>query len=83
MEAGEELARGLSRKTESMRHAWIERHALQDVSHGCGCLALRKSFTIGTMTGMRCISVTCVVAGRMANRDEGSGLMSPWISPPF
>src|SRR5262245_54286707 len=46
-------------------------------------LASRKSFTIGTMTGMRCISVTWVVLGKMANRDAESGLMSPWISPPF
>src|SRR5579859_5198027 len=46
-------------------------------------LASRKSFTIGTMTGMRCISVTWVVLGKMANRDAERGFMSPWISPPF
>src|SRR6184192_4169353 len=46
-------------------------------------LASRKSFTIGTMTGMRCISVTWVVLGKMANRDVERGFMSPWISPPF
>ena len=32
---------------------------------------------------MRCISVTWVVSGNMANRDAERGLMSPWISPPF
>ena len=42
----------------------------------CG-LASRKSFTIGTMTGMRCISVTCVVLGKMANLDAERGRMSP------
>src|SRR5262249_26257477 len=46
-------------------------------------LASRKAFTIGTMTDMRCISVTWVVLGKMANRDAESGLMSPWIPPPF
>src|SRR5262245_24249890 len=46
-------------------------------------LASRKSFTIGTMTAMRCISVTWVVLGKMANRDAERGFMSPWISPPF
>src|SRR5207253_599222 len=46
-------------------------------------LASRKSFTIGTMTDMRCISVTWVVLGKMANRDAERGFMSPWISPPF
>src|SRR5262249_53589941 len=52
-------------------------------SYCFGGLASRKSFTIGTMMGMRCISVTCVVSGKMANRDAERGLMSPWISPPF
>ena len=33
--------------------------------------------------GMRCISVTWVVLGKMANRDAERGFMSPWISPPF
>jgi len=33
--------------------------------------------------GMRCISVTWVVSGKMANRDAERGFMSPWISPPF
>jgi hypothetical protein len=42
----------------------------------CG-LASRKSFTIGTMTGMRSISVTWVVLGKMANRDAERGCMSP------
>src|ERR1700722_9516892 len=46
-------------------------------------LASRKSFTIGTMMGMRCISVTWVVLGKIANRDAERGFMSPWISPPF
>src|SRR5262249_9119252 len=46
-------------------------------------LASRKSFTIGTMTAMRCISVTWVVLGKMANRDAERGFKSPWISPPF
>src|SRR6266481_1234734 len=46
-------------------------------------LASRKSFTIGTMTVMRCISVTWVVSGKMANRDAERGFMSPWTSPPF
>src|SRR5262249_20971647 len=46
-------------------------------------LASRKSFTIGTMTGMRCISVTWVVLGKMAKRDAERGFMSPWTSPPF
>ena len=32
---------------------------------------------------MRCISVTWVVSGKMANRDAERGFMSPWISPPF
>ena len=48
----------------------------------CG-FASRKSFTIGTMTFMRCISVTCVVCGNMANLDSERGRMSPKISPPF
>jgi hypothetical protein len=42
----------------------------------CG-FASRKSFTIGTMTGMRNISVTCVVFGNMANLDSERGPMSP------
>src|SRR4051812_29411644 len=54
----------------------------REPQHGYG-LALRKSFTIGTMTGMRCISVTWVVSGKMANRDAERGPMSPWVSPPF
>jgi len=33
------------------------------------------------MMGMRCISVTWVVPGKMANRDAERGFMSPWISP--
>ena len=37
-------------------------------------LASRKSFTIGTMMAMRCISVTWVVLGKMANRDAERGL---------
>ena len=32
---------------------------------------------------MRCISVTWVVLGKMANLDAERGRMSPWISPPF
>ena len=32
---------------------------------------------------MRCISVTWVVLGKMANREAERGFMSPWISPPF
>jgi len=32
---------------------------------------------------MRFTSVTCVLSGKMANRDAERGLMSPWISPPF
>jgi len=31
------------------------------------------------MTGMRCISDTWVVLGKMANRDVERGFMSPWI----
>ena len=42
----------------------------------CG-FASKKSFTIGTMTSMRCISVTCVVLGKMANLDSERGRMSP------
>ena len=42
----------------------------------CGS-ASKKSFTIGTMTSMRCISVTCVVLGKMANRDSERVFMSP------
>jgi Kef-type K+ transport system membrane component KefB len=38
----------------------------------CG-FASKKSFTIGTMTGMRSISVTCVVLGKMANLDAERG----------
>ena len=45
--------------------------------------ASRKSFTIGTMMGMRSISVTCVVLGNMANLDAERGCMSPKTSPPF
>ena len=40
-------------------------------------LASRKSFTIGTMMGKRCISVTWVVLGKMANRDAERGCRSP------
>jgi hypothetical protein len=40
-------------------------------------LASRKSFTTGTMMDMRCISVTWVVLGKMANRDAERGLRSP------
>ncbi len=47
----------------------------------CG-FASKKSFTIGTMTGMRSISVTCVVLGKMANLDAERGRMSPKISSP-
>src|SRR6202043_3491919 len=54
----------------------------REPKHGYG-LASRKSSTIGTMMGMRCISVTWVVLGKMANRDAERGFMSPWISPPF
>src|SRR6266545_421259 len=46
-------------------------------------LASRKSFTIGTMTAMRCISVTWVVLGKMAKREAERGRRSPWTSPPF
>jgi hypothetical protein len=42
----------------------------------CG-FASNKSFTIGTMTGMRSISVTCVVLGNMANLDAERGRKSP------
>jgi len=38
-------------------------------------LRIRKSFTIGTMMGMRPISVTCVVLGN--NLDVERGRMSP------
>ncbi len=41
----------------------------------CG-FASRKSFSIGTMTGMRSISVTCVVLGKMANLDADRRRMS-------
>jgi hypothetical protein len=42
----------------------------------CG-FASRKSFTIGTIVVMRCISVTCVVSGNMANLDAERGRRSP------
>ncbi len=42
----------------------------------CG-FASKKSFTIGTMTGMRSISVMCVVLGNMANLDAERGRRSP------
>jgi hypothetical protein len=45
--------------------------------------ALKKSFAIGTMIGMRSIKVTCVVLGSMANLDAERGRMSPKISSPF
>ena len=45
--------------------------------HGFCGLASRKSFTIGMITDLRSISVTCVVLGRMANRDAERGRMSP------
>jgi hypothetical protein len=44
----------------------------------CG-FASKKSFTIGTMTGLRSISVTCVVLGSTANLDAERGRMSPKI----
>src|SRR5579862_2226538 len=45
--------------------------------------ASRKSFTIGTIIDTRCISVTWVVLGKMANRDAVRGPRSPWVPPPF
>ena len=48
----------------------------------CG-FAPKKSFTIGTITGMGSISVTCVVLGNMATLDSERGRMSPKISSPF
>jgi hypothetical protein len=52
-------------------------HERRSCSH-CFCgFPSRKSFTIGTMTGMRSISVTCVVSGKMANLDAERGRMSP------
>lgn len=51
-------------------------------SRGYG-LALRKSFTIGTMIFARCINVTWVVSGNIANREAVRGPMSPWVSPPL
>lgn len=42
----------------------------------CG-FASRKSFTIGTIVVIRCISVTCVVSGNMANLDAERGRRSP------
>ena len=38
---------------------------------------------MGTMIGMRRISVTCVVSGRMANLDAERGPRSPCVPPPF
>jgi hypothetical protein len=48
-----------------------------------GGSASKKSFTIWTMTGMRSISVMCVVLGNMANLDAERGRMSPKMSSPF
>lgn len=42
----------------------------------CG-FASKKSFTIGTITGMRSISVTWVVLGNTANLDAERGRRSP------
>ena len=39
--------------------------------------ASRKSFTIETIVDMRFISVTCVVAGKIANLDAERGCISP------
>ena len=60
-------------------------HSLQVVKPlYCVCgFASRKAFAIGTITGMRSISVTCVVLGNMANLDAERGRRSPKISPPF
>src|SRR6516164_2157368 len=62
----------------------VQTHDFQDSKLYCFCgLASKKSFTIGTMTGMRSISVMCVVLGKMANRDAERGRRSPKSSPPF
>jgi hypothetical protein len=47
----------------------------------CG-IASKKSFTIGTMTGMRFICVMCVVLGKMANLDAENGRTSPKTPAP-
>ncbi len=52
----------------------------REAHYGYG-LALRKSFTIGTMMGMRCISVTWVVSGKMANRDAERGFSASCTRP--
>src|SRR5690606_935428 len=45
-------------------------------------LESKKSFTIGTITSTRLISVTCVESGKIANLDAERGCISPWIFPP-
>jgi hypothetical protein len=63
----------------------IKSHWLQAVQLPlCFCgLASKNYFTIGTMTGIRSICVTCVVLGKTANLDAERGRMSPKISPPL
>jgi predicted alpha/beta hydrolase len=58
-------------------HGLSHSHERRCCFHCFGGFASRKSFTIGTMTGMRSINVTCVVFGKMANLDAERGRMSP------